>query len=89
MQSTRRSIGFRGKRRALSFHCLQGTDPQSFTFLNSCRDLLDVAPVLKLPVHPGDGLEQVVMLDRLVDVDGVEEGHVKAGQPHVHHDDDF
>ena len=45
--------------------------------------------VLKLPVHPGDGLDQVVTLDRLVDVDGVEEGHVKARQPHVHHDGDL
>ena len=45
--------------------------------------------VLKLPVHPGDGLDQVVALDGLVDVDGVEEGHVKARQPHVHHDGDL
>ena len=28
-------------------------------------------------------------LDRLIDVDGIEEGHVKARQPHVHHDRDF
>jgi hypothetical protein len=45
--------------------------------------------VLKLPVHPGDGLDQVVTLDRLVDVDGVEEGYVKTRQPHVHHNRDF
>ena len=32
--------------------------------------------VLKLPVHPGDGLDQVVTLDGLVDVDGVKEGDV-------------
>ena len=45
--------------------------------------------VLKLPVHPRDRLDQIVPLDRLVDVDGIEEGHVKARQPHVHHDGDF
>ena len=45
--------------------------------------------VLEFPVHPGDGLDQVVALDGLVDVDGVEEGHVKARQPHVDHDGDL
>lgn len=76
----------------------------------------DVAPVRKLLVHPGDGLDQVVTLDRFVDESsrreawemdspkgwaagpteqargsqhGVEEGHVKARQPHVHHDGDL
>ena len=45
--------------------------------------------VLKFPVHPRDRLDQVVPLDRLVDVDGIEERHVEACQPHVHHDGDF
>ena len=45
--------------------------------------------VLKLPVHPGDRLDQVVTLDRLIDVDGVEKRYVKARQPHVHHDGDL
>ncbi len=27
--------------------------------------------------------------DGLVDVHTVEEGHVKAGEPHIHHDGDF
>lgn len=45
--------------------------------------------VLKLPVHPRDRLDQIVPLDRLVDVDGIEEWHIKARQPHVHHDGDF
>jgi len=34
-------------------------------------------------------VDQVVTLVRLVDVDGIEEGHVKARQPHIHHDRDF
>ncbi len=40
-------------------------------------------------VDPGDGLDQVVALDRLVDVHAVEKRHIKAGEPHVHHDGDL
>ncbi|MOA12581.1 hypothetical protein D3C78_1325910 [compost metagenome] len=39
--------------------------------------------VLEYPVHPRDGLHQVVALHRLVHVQGVHAGRIEAGQPHV------
>ena len=56
--------------------------PNTMVYLLIDADVVDdqaLLLVLKLPVHPRDRLNQVVPLDRLVDVDGVEEGHVKAG----------
>ena len=44
---------------------------------------------LKLAVHPRDSLDQVVALHRLVDIDGIQERHIKAGEPHVHHNGDL
>ena len=41
--------------------------------------------VLELSVHPRDGLDKVVALNRLVYVDGIQEGHIEARQPHVYY----
>jgi hypothetical protein len=39
--------------------------------------------VLEYAVDPGDGLHQVMALHGLVDVQRVNAGSIKAGQPHV------
>ena len=41
--------------------------------------------VSKHPVDPCDGLHQVVTCHELVYIHGGQRGHVKPGQPHVHH----
>ena len=40
-------------------------------------------------IVPGNGLDQGVPLNGFVDVHGIQEGHVKARQPHIDHDGDL
>ena len=44
---------------------------------------------LVFAVYSGDGLDQAVLLNRLINVDGVQAGHIKAGEPHIHHNGDL
>ena len=40
-------------------------------------------------VDAGNGLHEVMAAHRLVDIHGRQGGHVKPGQPHIHHNGDF
>ncbi len=62
---------------------------QRFIHLPLDTDVVDNQPLLlafKSTVHPRDRLNQVVSLDRLINVNGIEKRHIKAREPHV--DDD-
>ncbi len=45
--------------------------------------------VLEDTVDAGDGLYQIVTGHRLVDIHGGQRWHIKARQPHIHHNSDF
>ena len=40
-------------------------------------------------VGPANGLQEVVVLHRLVEIHHLQDGRIEAGQPHVAHDDQF
>ena len=61
---------------------------QGLVHLAFDADIVNHQPLflaLEFSIHAGDGLDQGMPLNGLVDIHGIQKRHIKAGEPHINH----